>query len=278
MVISKWKQETTCRLARGPAVSYLSTIQHHGRMWRRLFIQRKLRLFFLWFSYITNCVSWKESYDKPRQHIKKQRHHLAKGPYSQSYGFGASHVHMWELDHEEGWVLKNWCFQIMVLEKTLESPLNWKGIKPVNSKGNQPWVFIGRTDAEAPVLWPPDVKIWLIGKDPDAGRYWGQEGKEATENEMIRMDMSLSKLLVILKDRETCYVVVHRVTKSQTQLSGWTTPPTARWISLRQSENQRHWCNLSEKVTLEMPTTEFSTFYSIFDVNKWWGIPRIIFT
>ena len=180
----------------------------------------------MWFSYITNCVSWKESYDKPRQHIKKQRHHLAKGPYSQSYGFGASHVHMWELDHEEGWVLKNWCFQIMVLEKTLESPLNWKGIKPVNSKGNQPWVFIGRTDAEAPVLWPPDVKIWLIGKDPDAGRYWGQEGKEATENEMIRMDMSLSKLLVILKDRETCYVVVHRVTKSQTQLSGWTTPPT----------------------------------------------------
>ena len=96
------------------------------------------------------------------------------------------HVWMWELDHKEGWVLKNWCFQIVVLEKTLESPLDSKEIKPVNPKRNQPWIFIGRTDAEAPVLWPPDVKSWFIGKDPDAGKDWGQEEKGATEVEMVR--------------------------------------------------------------------------------------------
>ena len=94
---------------------------------------------------------------------------------------------MWELDHKEGWVPKNWCFQTVVLEKILDSPLNFKEIKPVNPKGNQPWIFIGRTDAEveAPILWLPDVKSWLFGKDPDAGKYWGQEEKEATEDEMV---------------------------------------------------------------------------------------------
>ena len=111
--------------------------------------------------------------DKSRQHIKKQRHHIAnKGLYSQSYGISSSHVWMWELDHKEDWVPKNWCFQTMVLEKTLESPLDCKQIKPVNPKRKQPWIFIGRTAAEteAPVLWPPDVKSQLIGKDPDAGQ------------------------------------------------------------------------------------------------------------
>ena len=147
---------------------------------------------------------WKESYDQPRQHIKKQRHHFAdKSPYSQSYGFSSSHVWMWELDHKEGWVLKKWCFWIVVLEKTLESPLDCKEIQPVHPKGNQSWIFIGRTDAEAeaPILWPPDGKSWLIGKDPDAGKDWGQEEKGATEDEMVGwhhwlsgMDMSLSKL------------------------------------------------------------------------------------
>ena len=105
--------------------------------------------------------------DKPRQHIKKQRHHFAdKDLHSQSCGFSSSHVWMWDSDHKEGWVLKNWCFQIVVLEKTLESPLNCKEIKLVNPKGNQPWIFIGRTDAEAPILWPPDVNSWPIGKKP----------------------------------------------------------------------------------------------------------------
>ena len=116
---------------------------------------------------------WKKSYDKPRQSIKKQRHHLAdKGLCIQSYDFSSSYVWMWELDHKESWVPKNWCFWTVVLEKTLESPLDCKEIQPVHPKGDQSWVFIGRTDAEAetPILWPPDVKNWLIGKDPDAGK------------------------------------------------------------------------------------------------------------
>ena len=95
---------------------------------------------------------------------------------------------MWELDHKEGLALKNWCFWTVVLKKTLESPLDRKEIKPVNPKGNQPWIFIGRTDAEAeaPIFWPPDAKIWLLGKDPDARKNWGQEEKGATEDEMVR--------------------------------------------------------------------------------------------
>ena len=97
--------------------------------------------------------------------------------YSQSYSLSSSHVRMWELDHKEGWVPKNWCFWIVMLEKTLESPLDCKEIKPVNPKGNQPWRFTGRTDAEAPILWPPDVKSWLTEKDPDAGKDWGPWGE-----------------------------------------------------------------------------------------------------
>ena len=91
---------------------------------------------------------------------------------------------MWELDHKEGWALKNWCFQIVVLEKTIDSPLDCKEIKPANPKGNQPWIFIGRTNAEALILWPPNAKSWLIGKDLDAGKDWGQE-KGMTEDEMV---------------------------------------------------------------------------------------------
>ena len=114
---------------------------------------------------------WKVSYDKHRQHIKKQRHHFAnKGPYGQSYGFSSSHVQMWELDHKEEWAPKNWCFWSVILEKILESLLDSKEIKPVSPKGNQIWIFIGRTDAEAeaPTLWPVDVNSKLNGKDPDA--------------------------------------------------------------------------------------------------------------
>ena len=115
-----------------------------------------------------------ENYDKPRQCIKKQKYHFAnKCPYSESYGFSSSHVQMWKLDQKEGWAAKNWYFQIVVLEKTVVSPLDNKEIKPVNPKGNQHWMFMGRGDAKAPVLWPPDVKSWLIGKDPDAGKDWG---------------------------------------------------------------------------------------------------------
>ena len=120
------------------------------------------------------------------KHIKKQRHHFShKGPFSQIYGFSRSHVRMWELDHKEDWVVKNWCFWTAVLEKTLESPLDCKEIKPVNSKGNQPWIFIASTDTEAPILWPPDVKWQLIRKDPDAGKDSRQEEKGMTEDEMV---------------------------------------------------------------------------------------------
>ena len=130
---------------------------------------------------------WKKSYGQPRQHIKKQRHYFAnKGPSSQSYGFSSSHVWMWELDYKESWVPKNWCFWTVVLEKTLESPLDCKEIHPVHPKRDQSWMFIGRADVEAetPILWPPHTKSWLIGKDPDAGRDWGQEEKGTTEDEM----------------------------------------------------------------------------------------------
>ena len=123
-----------------------------------------------------------------RQHIKKQRHHFTnKCPYSQSYVFSSSHVWTWELDRKEGWAPKNCCFQTMQLEKTLESLLDNKEIKPVNPNGNESWIFIGRTDveAEALILWPPDGKSRLIGKDPDAGKDWGQEEKGPTENEMV---------------------------------------------------------------------------------------------
>ena len=122
-----------------------------------------------------------------KQRFKKQRHYFAsKGLLSQSYGFSSSHVWMWELDHKESWVLKEWCFWTM--EKTLESSLDCKEIQPVNPKGNQSWIFIGRTDAEAeaPILWPPDRKYWLTGKDSDAGKDWRQEEKGTTEDEMVR--------------------------------------------------------------------------------------------
>ena len=133
---------------------------------------------------------WKKIYDKPRKHIKKQKHYFAnKGPSSQSYGFSNSHVHRWELDYKEGWAPKNWCFSTVVLEK---SPLDCKEIKPVNPEGNQSWILIGRTDAEAPILWPPDAKSWLIRKDPDAGKDWRREQKGMTEDEMVGWHHQLS--------------------------------------------------------------------------------------
>ena len=178
-------------------------------------------------------ISWKKSYDTPRQHIKKQRHLFAdKGASSQSYGFSSHHVQMWELDHKEGWVLKNWCFWTVVLEKTLESPLDCKEIKPVSPHGNQLWISIGRTDAkaEAPVLWPCDVKRQLIGKDADAGQDWRQEEKGTIEDEMVEWHHWLNghEFEQIPGDSEgqgslvCCSPTVPEVTESQT-LSSWTT-------------------------------------------------------
>ena len=136
---------------------------------------------------LKDTCSLGESYDEPRQHTKKQRPYFAnKSLLSQSYGFSSSHVWMWELDSKESWALKNWCFWTVVLEEILESPLDCKKIQPVPPEGDQSWVFIGRTDAEAEtqLLWPPDAKNWLIWKDPDAGKDWRQEEKGTTEDEM----------------------------------------------------------------------------------------------
>ena len=171
---------------------------------------------------------WKESYDKPRQCIKKQKHHFAnKGLYSQSYGFSSSHLWMWELDYKEGWAQKNWCLRIVVLEKTLESPLDCKEIKWVNPEGNQPWKFIGRTDAEAeaPILWPLDGKSQLIGKDSDTGkidgtRRWGGQRMRWLDSITNSMDMKLNKFQEIVKDRKNWYA----------GLTDWTTSIDKWWI------------------------------------------------
>ena len=137
---------------------------------------------------------------------------------------------MWELDHKEGWALKNWCFWTVVLEKTLESPLDCKEIKPVNLKGSQPWILIGRTDveAEASILGPPDAKSQLIGKDPDAWKDWrqkrrGQQGTRLLDSNTDSMDMSLSKLWEIVEDKVGWCATVHEVTESWTRFSDWTT-------------------------------------------------------
>ena len=179
---------------------YFLGLQNHCREWQTAAINSK------------TLAPWMKIYDKLRQHIKRQRHHFPnKGSYNQSCGFSSSHVWMWELDHKDGWAPKDWCFQIVVLEKTLESPLDCKEIKPDNPKGSQPWIFIGRTDAEAPILWPPDAKSWLTGKDPAAGKGWRQKEKGLITNSV---DMSLSKLWEVMENRGVWQAAVHGITES----------------------------------------------------------------
>ena len=161
---------------------YLLGLQNHCRWWLQPWNWKVL-------------TPWKKSYDQPRQHIKKQRYYFTnKHPSSQSYVFSHSHVWIWELDYKESWALKNWYFWTVVLEKTLESPLDCKKIQPVHSKRDQSWGFTGRTDVEAetPILLPPDAKNWLIWKDPDAGKDRGQEEKATSEDEMVGWCLQLN--------------------------------------------------------------------------------------
>ena len=196
---------------------YFLRLQNHCRWWLQPWNQKTL-------------VPSKKIYDQPRQHIEKQRHYFAnQGPSIQSYGFSSSNVWIWELEYKESWVLKNWCFWSVVLEKTFESSSDCKEIQPVHPKGNQSWIFTGHTDAEAeaPILEPPDVKNWLIGKDPDAGKDWRQEEKGRTENEMVGgitnwMHMNLSRLQDLVMDREAWLTAVPGVRKNWTWLSDWT--------------------------------------------------------
>ena len=153
---------------------FIFGLQNHCRWWLKPWNQKTL-------------TPWKKSSDQPRQHIQKQRHYFSnKYLSSQDYGLSSSHVWMWELDCEESWAPKNWCFWTVVLEKTLGSPLDCKEIQPVNPKGHQSLIFNGRTnvEAETPILWPPDVKSWLIWKDPDVWKDLRLEEKWTTEDEM----------------------------------------------------------------------------------------------
>ena len=154
---------------------YFLGLQNHCRCWLKPWNWKRL-------------APWKKSYDKPRQCIKKQRHHFAeKGLYSQTYGFSSSHVWMWELDHKEGWAPENWCFQTVVLEKTLGVPWtarrsNLSILKEINPEYSLEGLL---AEADAPILWPPDAKRWLTGEDPDAGKDWGQDEEGTVEDEKV---------------------------------------------------------------------------------------------
>ena len=196
---------------------------------------------------------WKKSYNIPRQHIKKKRYcFIDKGPYSQSCGFSSGHVWTWELDYKESWVLRNWCFWTAVLEKTLESPLDSKEIKPVKPIRKQSWKFIGRTDAEAEtlILWSPDRRTDSLEKTLMLGKIEGRKRRgwqrmRGLDGITDAMDVSLNKLRELVMDREVWLVAACRVTKSWIWLCDWTELMLTWfqifcWLSGLQQEKQQH--------------------------------------